>query len=121
MLVVEKTRRIEVRVTGEGEEIIASLIKESLPEAFITQEEDESVIWKDTDTAKGIKAGKTPGKLLRAYRERAGMCIVDFARAVGTKYPNISAMENDRRGIGLAMAKKIGKILNVDFKIFLMT
>ena len=76
-------------------------------------------MWKDTDLAKEIKAGKTPGKLLRAYRERAGLSVVDLAKAVETKYPNISAMENDRRAIGLAMARKLGKILNVDYVKFL--
>lgn len=119
MLVVEKKRHIEVEVTGKGAEYIAELIREKLPEAAITPGDNESAVWKDSDLAKEIKARKTPGKLLRAYRERAGMNIVDLARAVGTKYPNISAMENDRRSIGLAMAKKLGKVLNVEYVKFL--
>ena len=119
MLVVEKKHHIDVEVTGKGAEYIAELIREKLPEAAITTDDAESVIWKDTDLAKDIRARKTPGKLLRAYRERAGMNIVDLARAVGTKYPNISAMENDRRSIGLAMAKKLGKVLNVEYGKFI--
>ena len=75
--------------------------------------------WKASALAKEIKAAKTPGKLVRAYRERAGMTLVKLANAVGTKYPNLSAIENDRRVIGLAMARKLGKVLGVDYRKFL--
>ncbi|RKX74463.1 MAG: hypothetical protein DRP87_16755 [Spirochaetes bacterium] len=47
------------------------------------------------------------------------MSIPDIAKAIGTKYQNISAMENDRRVIGLNLAKKPGKDLDLDFKKFL--
>jgi antitoxin component HigA of HigAB toxin-antitoxin module len=119
MLVVDKTHRIEVEVTGKGAEFIVSLIKEHFPEADVFSDDDEPVVWKDSDLAKEIKAGKTPGKVLRAYRERAGMSIVELSRAAGTKYPNISAMENDRRAIGLAMAKKLAKILKTEYTKFI--
>jgi DNA-binding XRE family transcriptional regulator len=118
MLVVDKTRHIEIEVTGKGSEFIVSLIKEHLPGADVSSGDEAFVVWKDTDLAKEIKVGKTPGKLLRAYRERAGMSLVELARAVGTKYPNISAMENDRRAVGLLMAKKLGKVLNVEYTKF---
>jgi plasmid maintenance system antidote protein VapI len=47
------------------------------------------------------------------------MSIVELSRAAGTKYPNISAMENDRRAIGLVMAKKLAKILKTDYTKFI--
>ncbi|MEW5815416.1 MAG: helix-turn-helix transcriptional regulator [Spirochaetota bacterium] len=116
MLVVEKTHHINVQVTGEGVATVQTIIKNALPDAIITDDSEDTVVWKDTDLAKEIKALKTPGRLLRAYRERAGMSIVELSRKVGTKYPNISAMENDRRTIGLRIAKKLGKALNMDFR-----
>ena len=48
---------------------------------------------------------KTPGKLLEAYRERAGLSIVQLAEKTGIKYTNISAMEQDSRVIGLSSAR----------------
>jgi ribosome-binding protein aMBF1 (putative translation factor) len=119
MQVREKTHHINLTIRGEGENFVASLIREHYPEAEIFKEENPPIEWKKTDLSKEIKAKKTPGKLLRAYRERAGMTIVELAKALHTKYPNISAMENDRRPIGLAVAKKLGNILGVDFKKFL--
>jgi antitoxin component HigA of HigAB toxin-antitoxin module len=85
-----------------------------LPEASITEGKNELVRWEDTDLAHKIQAAKTPGKLLRAYRGRAGLTVVQLAANVSTKYPNITAMENDRRRIGFEMAKKLGKALDVD-------
>jgi DNA-binding XRE family transcriptional regulator len=119
MLVVERTRHIEVELTGRGAGIIADLIREKLPEAEISPDADESIIWKDTATSREIKAQKTPGTLLRAYRERAGLTVVELARAVGTRHPNICAMESGRRVIGLVMARKLGKVLNVAYGKFI--
>ena len=120
MLVVEKAHHIEANITGAGTEIILNLIKESFPLADIIDNSDEAVLWNSSDLAKEIKTEKTPGKLLKAYRQRAGLSVVELADAAGTKYPNISAMENDRRGIGLKIARKLGKVLNVDYIKFLV-
>ena len=119
MLVVEKTHHINVNLTGEGAATVAALLKERLPNAILVDDESEAVEWKASALAKQIKAAKTPGKLVRAYRERAGMTLVKLAHAVGTKYPNLSAIENDRRVIGLAMARKLGKVFGADYRKFL--
>jgi antitoxin component HigA of HigAB toxin-antitoxin module len=119
MLVVEKTRHINVSLTGQGAATVVALLRESLPNAIVVDDENEAVEWKTSALAKEIKAAKTPGKLVRAYRERAGITLVKLARTIGTKYPNLSAIENDRRVIGLTMARKLGKVLGVDYRKFL--
>jgi antitoxin component HigA of HigAB toxin-antitoxin module len=119
MQVVEKTRRIKVSLTGEGADTVAALVKERFPDAVLLDDEGETVMWRETALAQEIKAKKTPGKLIRAYRERAGMTLVGLANAVGTKYPNLSAIENDRRTVGLTMARKLGEVLGVDYQKFI--
>jgi plasmid maintenance system antidote protein VapI len=47
------------------------------------------------------------------------MTLVGLANAVGTKYPNLSAIENDRRTVGLTMARKLGEVLGVDYQKFI--
>jgi DNA-binding XRE family transcriptional regulator len=119
MQVVEKTRHIKVNLTGEGAEKVAALVKERFPDTMLIDDDDEAVEWKDSALAREIKAKKTPGKLVRAYRERAGMTLVELAKAVETKYPNLSAIENDRRAVGLGMARKLGEVLKVDYRKFI--
>lgn len=55
--------------------------------AGIIDNDEELVEWKHTDLAREIKSMKTPGKVLKAYRERAGFCLVELAEKIGTKYP----------------------------------
>jgi len=117
MRVVEKTRHIDVNVEGSGAEAVAALIRAALPHATIDEEEYED--WEGSDLQKEIKAITTPGKLIRAYRVRAGMTLVELAGAIGTKYPNLSAIENDRRAVGLIMARKLGEVLGVDYRKFI--
>lgn len=79
----------------------------------------EYVDWEETDIAKEIRAERTHGLVLQVYRERAGLTLVELAEKIGTKYTAISAMENNRRTIGLRMAKKLGEALGVDYMKFL--
>ncbi len=81
--------------------------------------EEDAVEWKSSGLAKEIRASKTPGKLLRAYRKRAGLTLVELAAEIGSRYPNLSAIENDRRPLGLDMARKLGSALGVDYRKFL--
>jgi DNA-binding XRE family transcriptional regulator len=119
MLVVEKTRHIKATLSGQGADTLAEVLRECFPDAAFFDEDAESVDWENSDLALDIKAKKTPGKLVRAYRERSGMTLVELARTVGTKYPNLSAIENDSRVIGLSMARKLGEALGVDYRKFL--
>jgi DNA-binding XRE family transcriptional regulator len=118
MQVREKTRRIDATITGKGLGQIQALFAKYMPDAVITDDE-EYVKWEDTALSRSIKTLRTPGKMLRAYRERAGFSIVELAEKTGVKYTNISAMEHDSRVIGLAMAKRLSAALNCDYTKFL--
>lgn len=115
MQVQERAHRIDVTIEGTGAEAVADAIRRSYPNAVVL-DDDESVRWDDTELAADIRSRKTPGKILRAYRERAGLTTMQLAEQIGTRYPNISAMENDRRSIGLSIARKLGNALGFDFK-----
>ena len=122
MQVVEKTLHINAKFNGYGIPLIKEAILKVYPNSQIIEDENDDEVlelWDDTDIAKEIKTRKTPGRTLAIYRERSEMTLVQLAEKVGTKYTNISAMENDRRTIGLRMAKKLGEVLNVDYTKFL--
>ncbi len=118
MQVVERTHRINASITGMGAELIKDLVLKNYPTAFIENDydpDDEFVRWEDTDLHKEILLNMTPGDNLRAYRERAALSITELAKASGVKYTNISAMENNRRSIGLRVAKKLAKVLKCEY------
>ncbi|MDR1443867.1 MAG: helix-turn-helix domain-containing protein [Treponema sp.] len=114
MQVQERALHIDVTIRGTGLEKIKKALAEALPEALVI-DDDELIKWESTALAKKIRMNKTPGKLLRAYRERAGLSVVALAEKTGIKYTNISAMEHDARNIGLITAKRLGAVLGVDY------
>ena len=58
----------------------------------------------------------TPGGSLRAYRVREELTQAQLAKKCGIPQGNLSAMENNRRPIGLNMAKKLAQTLNCNYK-----
>jgi len=61
----------------------------------------------------------TPGSRLRGARGLLGMTQKELAAKVGVRAPNISAMENGKRPIGKAMARKLGEALDFPYKALL--
>jgi len=105
---------------------IKFLVSRYMPDAVIIDDDsdsddDEFVKWEETELCKEIRSKETPGKILRAYRNREGLSIMDLATKTGIKYTSISAMEQDRRAINLSSAKRFGKALNCDYSRFLIT
>ena len=119
MQVQEKTRHIDVTIHGLGLGTIKEVLAQAIPEAVITHDDEEIVDWESTELSRRIRINKTPGKLLRAYRERSGLSIVQLAEKTGIKYTNISAMEHDNRVIGLSSAKKLASVLSCEYTKFL--
>jgi DNA-binding XRE family transcriptional regulator len=122
MQVQERTRHIDVTIPGTGIDKLKHILAQNMPEAIIVEDDDDvAVEWESTELYKNIKANETPGKVLQAYRERAGLSIVELAKKTGIKYTNISAMEHDSRVIGLSSARRFGLALNCDYTKFIIT
>jgi transcriptional regulator with XRE-family HTH domain len=62
----------------------------------------------------------TPGKIIRAHRNRLGLTLKDLEEATGIQQSNLSAIENDRTEIGPERAYLIGAALGVDPEFILM-
>jgi len=63
--------------------------------------------------------GKERQPALRAYRHRENLTQRQLAELVGIPQRHISEMENGKRPIGKEMAKRVGKALHTDYKVFL--
>jgi len=77
------------------------------------EEADDSVSWEE------VLPDSQPGKILRGLRYRDGKSQKWLAEELGMKQPNVSAMEKGERPIGKSLAKKLGELFNVSYKVFL--
>jgi DNA-binding XRE family transcriptional regulator len=59
---------------------------------------------------------RTPGYYLRVYRSRSDLTQVQLAKKAGLRQHHVSEMENNRRPLGKATAKKIAAILDCDYR-----
>ncbi|KHK04025.1 hypothetical protein NY78_0467 [Desulfovibrio sp. TomC] len=64
-------------------------------------------------------ADSTPGKILSGARGLREMTQVQLAAAISVHKSHISGMERGTRPIGKEMAKKLGKALGMNWRIFL--
>jgi ribosome-binding protein aMBF1 (putative translation factor) len=60
-----------------------------------------------------------PAAILRGARYRAEMTQVVLAGRLGIRQNYLSEMENAKRPIGKAMAKKLAEIFDCDYRLFL--
>ena len=60
-----------------------------------------------------------PGAVLQGSRHKMGWTQVTLAKKIGIAQADLSNMEHGRRPIGKEMAKRLAKVLDVDYRIFL--
>lgn len=87
-------------------------------EAFLEKygQTEEGIPWEKLAFTRVKKYGKI-GLTLRGARFREGLSQKELAKLSGISQENISKMENDQRPIGEKVAKKLGKVLKIDFKL----
>ncbi|MDD3021627.1 MAG: helix-turn-helix transcriptional regulator [Alphaproteobacteria bacterium] len=59
-----------------------------------------------------------PATMLRASRYKAGWTQKDLATTLDMKQHHVSEMENGKRPIGKAMAKRLAEVFECDYRIF---
>ena len=86
----------------------------------IVDENEELVNIFDTHWYKAIKKTISPGDTLRIYRQNLGLTQTELGQKLGKfTRQKISDMENNKRSISKAVAKKLSKIFDVQIERFL--
>ena len=86
----------------------------------IVDENEELVNIFDTHWYKAIKKNISPGDTLRIYRQNLGLTQTELGQKLGKfTRQKISDMENNKRSISKAVAKKLSKIFDVQIDRFL--
>ncbi len=76
-------------------------------------EEPESVPWEE------VYPDFNGSVALRGARKREALTQKELARLVGISQTHISEMEHGKRPIGKEMAKRLAKVLKVNYRVFL--
>jgi len=59
------------------------------------------------------------GIALRGARKRLGLTQKELAKKLDVDISNLSKMENGKRPIGKNMARRLARVLNIHYKVFL--
>ena len=90
----------------------------SLHEISKRKNSDESIDWRKA--AKEVFSDSLSSALnLRGLRNREGLTQAQLGQAIGVEQSNISKMERGERQIGIKIAKKLEKLFNIDYRLFL--
>lgn len=116
--ITEKSGEIVIKAPNKELNEIAEVFKQFL---LLAKYEVHEVNAEDEDVfnANEVLPEPTPASLLRGARFREDMTQVELAKKVETHPNNISGMERGVRPISVDMAKRLGKVLNVNYKRFL--
>lgn len=76
----------------------------------------ESISWEELAKDRIAKYKKS-GLALRGARYREGLSQKELSKRTGISQENISKMENGQRVVGEKVAKKLAKVLRIDFEL----
>jgi ribosome-binding protein aMBF1 (putative translation factor) len=93
-------------------------IKRKIKTGSSYKRKEESIPWRDV-FKKEIKTYGEGSLALRGSRNKEDLSQKELADAIGISQHHISEMENGKRPIGKAMAKRLSEVLKVDYRIFL--
>lgn len=123
MLAVVKTHHTKMGFIVQGqipENLIKYLRKTYGKKLTVTDTQDDYVNIQDTQWFHEQKLQRTPGQVLKIYRQRDEMTQASLGEIMGGVSPQkISDFENNRRGISKTLAKKFAKIFGVSVEKFL--
>ncbi len=87
--------------------------KQALASYGAIAEEPESVPWEE------VYPDFNGSVALRGARKREGLTQKELARLLGVSQTHISEMEHGKRPMGKDMAKRLARVLKVDYRVFL--
>jgi len=108
------TETIELKFIGPIVNM-AQAIENLKPLGFV--DTSDAVPWRDAYSE--YSEEELIGKAVAGVRYREGLTQTQLAEKIGIPQRHISEMENGKRPIGKAMAKRFGEALNVGYRMFL--
>jgi DNA-binding XRE family transcriptional regulator len=117
-LTKQATCKVVIEMPGKAKKqtFISAKHLQKLEEFLEKYGESESIPWEELAKDRIAKYKKS-GLALRGARYRESLSQKELAKRTGINQENISKMENGQRAIGEKVAKKLAKVLRVDFEL----
>lgn len=112
-----------ISVSAKAISEILTAVKQIDPEAHIVMKVDPADMYVVPEAApwyKEVKSSWHPGVTLRIRRENAKLTQAQLGSITDLAVANISAIENGRRNIGLAVARRLAKALKRPISDFII-
>lgn len=104
-----------VAMLGQALEAMRALGFEEAERATVNHQAESSIPWRESRYFTAVHAGT----YLSGARYRENLTQVELAERSGIPRRHISEMENGKRPIGKANAKKLAEVLNIDPRLLL--
>jgi DNA-binding XRE family transcriptional regulator len=81
--------------------------------------QEELIPWREGAKGRMSGSGGESAYMVKAAREGAEMTQEDLAEKLHVPQSNISQIETGKRPVGKNLAKRLAKIFNLDYRVFL--
>lgn len=108
---------ISVTVPANHAKAIAVGIKNLLSKISNVRQFDED--GEELVSASEVFSDVTPATMLKGLRGKEGITQAELAEKLGVTQNMISDMESGKRNISINMAKRIGEVFHIPYKLFL--
>jgi DNA-binding XRE family transcriptional regulator len=117
-LTKKATFKVVIEMPGKAKKLtfISAKHLQKLEDFLEKYGESESISWEELAKDRIAKYKKS-GLALRGARYREGLSQKELSKRTGISQENISKMENGQRTVGKKVAKKLAKVLRIDFEL----
>ncbi len=112
----------EVQIKVEGKILLFRDIPSSKLKPIVgalKEYRDETVSWRELAKNRIEAAGGESAYMVKNAREGANLTQAQLAEKLHIPQSNISQVETGKRPVGKNLAKRLAKIFNIDYRVFL--
>jgi ribosome-binding protein aMBF1 (putative translation factor) len=80
---------------------------------------EETIPWRESAKKRIEASGGESAHMVKSAREGAGLTQIQLAEKLNIPQSNISQIETGNRPVGKNMARRLAKIFNLDYRVFL--
>ena len=117
-----KKRPTEIQIKLEGRVLLFRGVPSSKLKPIVgalKAYQDETISWRELAKERIRNAGGESSYMVKSAREGAGLTQIQLAQKLRVPQSNISQIETGNRSVGKKLARRLAKIFDLDYRVFL--